>query len=181
MIVNFLLGLFLIFSIAIVAEENNLKIIMYFSLFSFMAASIYFVNMAFDIALAEIAVGCAFIPFIYVITISKQKKFTVYFYNETFYHETIDTGYIVEEFEKLMEEFCSTYEMKLNLVTHVEKYDPTIHGIFRKGNIDLIVTFNSEDKFLNVIGNRSNIMLEKLEKLIKNKGLIKLIRVDDNE
>ena len=181
MIVNFLLVLFLIFSIAIVFEKNNLKVIIFFSLFSFIAASIYFVNMAFDIALAEIAVGCALIPFIYVITISKQKKFTVYFYNETFYHETIDTGYIVEEFEKLMEEFCNIYELKLNLVTRVEKYNPTIHGIFRAGNIDLIVTFNLEDKFLNVIGNRSNMMISKLERIIKNKGLIKLIRVDDNE
>jgi len=181
LITNLLLILFLIFSIVTVFEKNNLKVIIYFSLFSFVAASIYFVNMAFDIALAEIAVGCAFIPFIYVITISKQKSFTVYFYNETFYHETLDTGYIVEEFENLMEEFCSIYELKLNLVTRVEKYNPTIHEIFRKGNIDLIVTFNLEDKFLNVMGNRSNIMISKLERLIKNKGLIKLIRVDYDE
>ena len=82
--INYLLViLFLILSIIIVFEKNNLKVIIYFSLFSFVASSIYFVNMAFDIALAEIAIGCAFIPLIYIITISKQKLFTVFFYNET--------------------------------------------------------------------------------------------------
>ncbi len=71
----------LIMAIAVILTNNNLRLIMYFSVFSFGAAASYFVLKAPDIALAEVAIGCAFVPLIYLITIGKQKIFTVVFFD----------------------------------------------------------------------------------------------------
>ena len=63
-------GILIILSIAIVVHKNNGTIIILIASFSLVTASLYLINRAPDVAIAEIAIGSAIIPLIYVISIS---------------------------------------------------------------------------------------------------------------
>ncbi len=181
MLSTILIALIFIFAVAVVTTENNLLIIMYFSIFSFGAAAAYFVMKAPDIALAEVAIGCAFVPLIYLITIAKQKVFTVVFFDGdigehgSLNFETIKRFYIV------LDKFCVDYGLNLNLINRPTRYSTTVHGAFRPGNIDLICIFHPERDYIEVMGNASNIMLTNLEQRLHEDGHIKWKRVKDNE
>ena len=171
----------LVMAIAVIITKNNLYLIMYFSVFSFAAAASYFVMKAPDIALAEVAIGCAFVPLIYLITIGKQKIFTVVFFDGdigehgSLNYETIRRFYIV------LDHFCLDYGLDLNLINRPTKYSTSVHGIFRPGNIDLICIFQPEADCIEVQGNASNIMLTHLEQRLHEDGHIQWKRVRDNE
>lgn len=176
-----LFGFILVLAIAIILTENNLYLIMYFSVFSFAAAAAYYVMRAPDIALAEVAIGCAFVPLIYLITIGKQKVFTVVFFDGdvgehgSLEYETIMRFYIV------LDKFCMDYGLDLNLINRPTKYSTTVHGAFRPGNTDLICIFHPEADCIEVRGNASNIMISNLEQRLHEDGHIQWKRVMDNE
>jgi len=69
--------LMIIIAIAIVLHKKNFTIIILIASFSLIAASLYIINKAPDVAIAEVAIGSAIIPLIYVISISRQREFIV--------------------------------------------------------------------------------------------------------
>lgn len=171
----------LILAIAVVATNNNLFLIMYFSVFSFAAAAAYFIMKAPDIALAEVAIGCAFVPLIYLITIGKQKVFTVVFFDgDVGEHGSLDFE-TIRRFYIVLDKFCIDYGLDLNLINRPTRYSTTVHGIFRPGNIDLICIFHPEVDCIEVRGNASNIMLANLEQRLHEDGHIQWKRVIDDE
>lgn len=158
-------------------EENNLTLIIYYAIFSFGAATIYFFVQAPDLALAEIAVGCAFIPLIYVIAIGKLKTFTVVIHcydkgNKCEYNEEAK-----EELLKLLNDFCYLYALELNVIWAVREEDAPVTSIFRVGNTDLIVNYLNALKQFEIQGNSSNIMMPRLEKMIAASTCVKLKKV----
>ncbi|MBN2897362.1 MAG: DUF4040 domain-containing protein [Clostridia bacterium] len=181
MIVRILLVILIILAILVVKEKNNLHLIMYFSIFSFTAASVYFLNYALDIALAEVAVGCAFVPLIYLITVSKQNVFTVLIDKEFLHGEDYQDNDLYKKLVFLLEDFCSYYTLELKVVTKRVRYYPTVQGIFRPGNIDLIVSLDEENNHLVITGNKSNIMIPRLDKMTRKYKNIDLIEVDEYE
>lgn len=181
MVVIILLFILVILSIVIVKEENNLHLIIYFSIFSFTTASVYFLNHALDIALAEIAVGCAFVPLIYLITVSKQNTFTVLIDNEFLHDVSYKNNDLYKKLIFLLEDFCEYYTLELKIVTQKVKYYPTVQGVFRPGNIDLIASLDEETNHLVITGNHSNIMIPRLDKMIRKYKNIDLIKVDEYE
>ncbi|MCT4634407.1 MAG: DUF4040 domain-containing protein [Firmicutes bacterium] len=177
---NRLLIILLIFYIvAIYNTKDNLNTIIIFSIFSFTSASLYFLNSAPDIALAEIAIGCAFVPLIYTIAIFKRKVLTVVFYNELLDGTRSGTYMQVLDFYKLLDEFCDFYDFKLKLVTHPKGYNPTVHGIFRVGNVDILASIKNEDRKIKIWLNSKNIMYMRMEDLAKKYENIEVIKVDD--
>src|SRR5210317_459337 len=70
-------GILIVLAIAIVLHKNNGTIIILIASFSLVTASLYIINRAPDVAIAEIAIGSAIIPLIYVISISRQREFIV--------------------------------------------------------------------------------------------------------
>ncbi len=66
--------LLIIILVAIILSNENLKIIIYSSVFSLICAILYFLYSAPDVALAEAAIGSAIVPLIYIISISKHSK-----------------------------------------------------------------------------------------------------------
>ncbi len=66
--------LLIIIIITIIKSTENLKIVIYSSIFSLMCAILYFLYNAPDVALAEAAIGSAIVPLIYIIAIAKHSK-----------------------------------------------------------------------------------------------------------
>ena len=168
-------------SIIMILEKNNLNLIIYYFVFSFLAASLYFLSKAPDIALAEIAVGCAFVPIIYIIAISKQNKFNVLLYDGEEALNNLEYRQYYDELYFFLSDFCSEYGLELNIITKKIKYYPTVHGVFRPGNVDLIAAFNTDEEVLWIIGNKSNLMYPKLETISHSYENIMIVRVADDE
>lgn len=67
-------ALLIIILIVIIFSKENLKIVIYSSVFSLICAILYFLYNAPDVALAEAVIGSAIVPLIYIISISKHSK-----------------------------------------------------------------------------------------------------------
>ncbi len=181
MLDTLLFSVIVILAVVVIRTNNNLLLIMYFSLFSFASAAAYFVMHAPDIALAEVAIGSAFIPLVYLITIGKQKVFTVVFFDgEVGEHGSLDFE-TIRRFYIVLDKFCIDYGLSLNLINRPTRYNTTVHGVFRPGNIDLICVFSPETECIEVRGNASNMMLNNLEVRLHEDGHILWKRVTDNE
>lgn len=169
----FFMILLLIVTLAVIKEKNNFKLIIFFSGFSLIAASLYFYNHAPDVALAEIAVGSAFIPLIFLITISKQRTFTV-MNNE-------NKEFVYQE---VLEEFCREENLKLKIVFESEVFDDSaksIHGVFRRQDIDLIIDYDDKKKKYYITGKKSNLMINKFIVMTQDIHNINVIRISDEE
>lgn len=173
MIKIILMLLLLLVTTVIVFEKNNQRIIVYFSVFSLIAASLYFYNHAPDVALAEIAVGSAFIPLIFLITISKQQTITV----------MMNTS---KEFiyKNLLEEFCKSENLKLKIIKSEDVHDDeakSIHGAFRRQDIDIIVDYNSKKKRYDLTCKESNLMIDRFMRMTNKVHGIRIIKATDEE
>lgn len=161
MVTLLLLLLLLIIAISINFVKNNYYMILYTAMFSFCAASLYFVNSAPDLALAEMAIGCAFVPLIYTIAIRRQNTFTVVFFSQEGSGAYCPPELLIE-FMGIMEIYCAEKGMKLRLVTHPEAYEATASGIFKMGNTDLIANYFEEEEKLHLWGDLSNKLIPPL-------------------
>ncbi len=168
-----LLILLCIISIAIVREKNHGRTIVLFSAFSLVAASLYFYHHGPDVALAEIVVGSALIPLIFLISISKQRTFTV-------------INNIGEQFDQMevLEQFCHDENLKLDIVDNNENESNTLKvmtGIFRRQDIDLIIDINAPKKKFILVGKKTNIMLGRLETRVSDIKNMELRLLSDRE
>lgn len=161
MIIFGLLILMLLIVSALYFVQNNYLLILYASLFSFAAACLYFVCAAPDLALAEIAIGCAFIPLIFTIAIMRQNTFTVVFFSKEGGQAYCDPEILIE-FMAVAEIFCEKHRLKLKFVMHPNSYEPSVKGIFRLGNTDLIANYFEEANLLNIWGNMGNKLIPEL-------------------
>lgn len=175
-----LLLLLVCLSIILLVVKNNLHLVMFFSVFSFTAAAVYFFSQAPDIALAEVAVGSAFIPLVYLIAIGKQKKFNVLLDFVGAKGQIIEPESI-RSFTEVLEQFCLDYSLELNLVHYEGEEGPNVQRIFRVGNVDLICHYHLAEDSIEMKGNASNIMLNSLEQRLQEDGRIVWKRVKDHE
>ncbi len=168
-----LMLLLLVITTVVVIEKNNKRVIVFFSVFSLIAASLYFYNNAPDVALAEIAVGSAFIPLIFLITISKQQTFTVMMNTEKSFL-----------YEDLLRQFCKDENLKLKIIHTEDVFNDearSIHGAFRRQDIDIIVDYNSKKKRYDMTCKESNVMIERFERMTQKVHGIRIIRSTDEE
>lgn len=172
MIKTFLLLLLFIVTLLTVVEKNNQKLVVYFSVFSLLAASLYFYNHAPDVALAEIAVGSAFIPLIFLIAISKQRTFTVLLNNT----DDFTYQYLVDEF--LLEENLKLKLLNTSNVDHEEA--KSVSGVFRRLDVDLIIDYSHKKKKYYLLCKSGNKLIDRFEKKVSHVQKIRIIRhVDD--
>lgn len=168
MIKTFLLLLLLVVTVLTVVQKNNQKLVVYFSVFSLVAASLYFYSHAPDVALAEIAVGSAFIPLIFLIAISKQRTFTV-----------LLNGLENFVYQGLMEEFCLEENLKLKIlnadeVDHQEA--KSVSGVFRRFDVDMIIDYSPKKKKYYLLCKSDNKLIDRFEKKVHGNHKIRLIR-----
>jgi len=127
--------LLIILTIFILKEDHYLRMVIYYATFSLIAAVLYYLFHAPDVALAELAIGCAFIPLIFIIGISKQREFVVIYHPKD---EVFINGFGKKckyEFDMLTL-FCLENKLSLKVI---EGSEITVEGIFRPHNVDLIV------------------------------------------
>ena len=174
--------LLIILAIAIVVHRNNGTIIILITSFSLVTASLYIMNKAPDVAIAEVAIGSAIIPLIYVISISRQREFIVldkalddFIISD---NQFTGVGYI------LLKRFTDLYHLELNITN-----DP---GLCKLGtgrdqllceqtNVDLIVTKDEETNKYILKGKKSSILLQKLESMAKDYDNIEVIQFKDRD
>lgn len=173
MIKTFLLILLLFITLLTVVQKNNQKLVVYFSVFSLIAASLYFYNHAPDVALAEIAVGSAFIPLIFLIAISKQRTFTVMLDQSG--------GFI---YQTLVDDFCTEENLKLKLI-HAEDIDhddaKSVSGVFRRLDVDMIINYNFKKKRYDLLCKSNNKLIDRFENQAQPYHKIKIIRLTDED
>lgn len=170
---NMMQLLLIIITVVIIKSKNNIKLVVFFSLFSLITAILYYFNKAPDVALAEIAIGSAIMPLIFIVSISKQSEFVVINHTEDdFLDSNIGTGY------ELLMDFTKHYNLKLKI------YDielDSLKGIFRSKNVDLIVEKSeSENKYV-LKGKGSTVLMIKLEQMIKNMPDINIVKISEDE
>lgn len=171
--INTLLSLLLLcLAIVLMVTEHKFKLIAYFAAFSVTAACLYFVNYAPDISLAEIAVGCAFIPLIFTIAITRQNTLVVLFFHKPDEQSYCDPDVMIE-FMTIAEAFCSDNGLKLKILTKPIHYMPDINGIFKPGNIDLLADYQEETKVLKLHGNLKNVLIPKLKERLRGHKRLK--------
>lgn len=137
---NMMQLLLIIIAIVIVTSKNNIKSVVFFSLFSLITAILYYFNKAPDVALAEVAIGSAIMPLIFIVSISRQREFVVINHTEDDFLDRSDgPGY------ELLIDFTKHYN--LNLKIYNIELD-SLKGVFRSRNADLIVEKSqSENKY----------------------------------
>lgn len=173
MIKTFLLILLLAITLGVVAQKNNQKLVVYYSVFSLIAASLYFFNNAPDVALAEISVGSAFIPLIFLIAISKQRTFTVMVY------EVVKQDYLA-----FLDVFCNEENLKLKIIDAESVQDDeakSIFGVFRRQDIDVIVHYNPRKERYTMTCKKSNVMSARFKELSEDFKDIRVIQAIDVE
>lgn len=158
-----LIILLLVMSVLLTTIEDRFRLVMFLALFSFVAACLYFIHAAPDVALTEVAIGCAFIPLIYTIAISRQNTFTVVFFSQDGGDAYCPPELLIE-FMSLAEVFCASKALKLKIVTNDQRYTPDVKSVFRLGNTDLIANYFPETGHLTVWGNGKNKMIPELAK-----------------
>lgn len=173
MIEGILQLLLIIIAIAIIKNKNNIKLAVFFSLFSLITAVLYYLNKAPDVALAEVAIGSAIMPLILIVSISRQREFVVINHTEDdFLDSESGAGY------ELLMDFTKHYNLKLKI--HNIELD-NLKGIFRSRNVDLIVDKSeSEDKYL-LKGKGSTVLMNKLEQMIEDIPDIDIIKISEDE
>jgi putative multicomponent Na+:H+ antiporter subunit B len=67
----------IIIALTVIFHKQNFTIIIFISAFGLIAALLYAINQAPDVAIAEVAIGSAIIPLIYVISIARQREYIV--------------------------------------------------------------------------------------------------------
>lgn len=168
--------LLIIIAISIVLHERNFTIIILISAFSLVAATLYTINKAPDVAIAEVAIGSAIIPLIYVISISRQREFIVL--------DKIHHGFIAPD-EKLegiiydiLEEFVRINDLRLNICCDLEgdEFDLT-----KELNVDLIVTTDLQTGKFIIKGKKSNVLVSKLSKMVKKYEQIEIIEFKEGD
>lgn len=170
---NLMQLLLIIITIFIIRSKNNIKLVVFFLFFSLITAILYYLNKAPDVALAEIAIGSAIMPLIFIVSISRQREFVVINHTEDDFLDIEDgPGY------ELLMDFTKHYNLNLKI------YDielDNLKGVFRSRNVDLIVEKSqSENKYF-LKGKESTILMNRLEYLVKNRPDIDIVKVSEVE
>lgn len=170
---NILVIIAIFLSIVIIKEKNNLNIIIYTSALSLISVCLYYMYKAPDLALAEIAIGSAIVPLIFIISIAKQNEFIVISY--------LNDDFLINDKEKgnglgyeILEEFCRHYELKLKVYNMVEE---GLYCTLKRRDADLIVEKDIKKNIYLFKGKESSILMSKLEKDTEDVEILEVIKI----
>ncbi len=173
--------LLIMIAFAIVIHKNNGTIIILIASFSLVTASLYVINNAPDVAIAEVAIGSAIIPLIYVISISRQREFIVLdkAMDDFIIRDNALTGigYVI------LKRFSDFYHLELNITNDPMYYKEGASKdqvLTEQTNVDLIITKDPQNENGYVFkGKASNVLMNKLEELIKDYDNIRIVKFKD--
>lgn len=169
-----LYGLIIFFIIIMLREKESLRLIIYFAVFSLLMSVLYFLYYAYDVALAEIAIGSALLPLFFIIALGKQKTFVVVsrVKDEFFSEKTDRPGY------KILQRFTDSYNLGLEVFF---EHPVKIKGAFRERNVDLIVLRSHRDGKYVFIMKKSSVLHYKLQRMLEDDPRIRFEIVEEDE
>jgi len=167
--------LLIIIAISIVLHKENFTIIILIASFGLVAATLYALNQAPDVAIAEVAIGSAIIPLIYVISISRQREFIVL---DRVNHDNFELDEENIQIYELLTSFVETYDLKLNVIAGIEGSD---EDLTRELNVDLIISYNDERKRFELKGKSSSILMVRLKELCQDYPFIRVIGLKEGD
>jgi putative multicomponent Na+:H+ antiporter subunit B len=172
-----LLQIFLIITaVAVVFHKNHFTIIILMSVFSLIAATLYTINQAPDVAIAEVAINAAIIPLIYVIAISRQRELIVY---DKLQHGTIDPDQpLVGEIYQYLDTFSQKHKLKLNICCDLDGND---QAVFHDLNVDILVDLDHHKKQYILKGKSSNVLMKRMMKDLKGKTNVRFEMLEEGE
>lgn len=169
-----LYGIIIFFIIIMLREKESLRLIIYFAVFSLLMSVLYFLYHAYDVALAEIAIGSALLPLFFIIALGKQKNFVVVSrVEDAFFSEKEDCpGF------KLLKRFTDSFDLTLDVFFehHVQ-----IKGAFRERNVDLIIVKSHRDGKYVFVMKKSSVLHHKLQRMLQKDPRIRFEVVEEDE
>jgi putative multicomponent Na+:H+ antiporter subunit B len=176
-IVSYALQIILIvIAIAVVVHKRNFTIIILIATFGLVAASLYIMNKAPDVAIAEVAIGSAIIPLIYVISISRQREFIVLDRAQDGFieygHELSGEGY------EILAEFVKLYDLSLNICVDIQGKE---RSLINELNVDLIIARDLQTGAYILYGKSSSVLLSKLTTMVKDKTNIRVVKIKEDK
>jgi len=166
----------IIVAIAIVLHKSKFTIIILISAFSLIAATLYMMNQAPDVAIAEVAINAAIIPLIYVISISRQREFIVL---DKIRHGFIDPNEkLTGEVYEALTAFTSKNNMKLNVCCDISGSEEVLT---RDLNVDLILDKLPDSETYILKGRASNLLFARLKEDTKDIEHIKIELIEDGD
>ena len=88
------------------------------------------------------------------------------------------------EYMETLIEFCREENLKLKYFNENEIIDDeakSIHGAFRRKDIDLIIEYDERKKVYEIIGKKSNILIPKYKEMTRKNKKIHVVRIGDLE
>jgi putative multicomponent Na+:H+ antiporter subunit B len=164
-------------SIMMIKEKNNFNLIIYSSGFSLICASLYYKYNAPDLTLAEIAIGSALIPLIFIIAIGKQKEFIVLSYVEDEFIRNLE-GAGCGRGCTILKNFCSHYDLKLKI--YFAGNDKPLKQTGQK-SADLIIEKCTQSNKYILKGKQSSILMLKLQMLVKDIEDIQVVGLEEHD
>lgn len=154
--------LMIIVALGIVFHKKNFTIIILIASFGLIAAGLYIINQAPDVAIAEVAIGSAIIPLIYVISISRQREFIVLDKTKKGFIDPDEelTGEVYE----ILTEFVKDHDLRLNVCCDIRGSEEELTSQL---NVDLIIALDKNTKKYILKGKSSNILMSKLRTLVE--------------
>ncbi len=165
--------LLIIIAIVVVFHKENFTIIIFIASFGLVAATLYAINQAPDVAIAEVAIGSAIIPLIYVISISRQREFIVLDRIDHDMHELDQENQIV--YDRLVQ-FADDHHLKLNICAGIKG---TEKELTRELNVDLIITYNDANSTFELKGKSSSVLMKDLKSLTADASFIEVLTIED--
>jgi len=169
-------------ALAIILHKNNGTIIVLIASFSLVTATLYIINSAPDVAIAEVAIGSVIIPLIYVISISRQREFIVVdkAQDDFLRHDDVISG-IGYQF---LQRFTNFYHLELNLaddspLCYID--DANDRVMCEKTNVDLIISKDEETGHYVFKGKESSLLMTKLKTMAKDYDHIHVVTFKDRD
>ncbi len=129
------LSFILLVILAIIFSKSTLRAIILLSVFSMISSLMYYLYQAPDVAMAELAIGAAIVPLIYVISITRQKKYIVVNNTQDHFLDHGMAGYM------LLAHFCKQQNLDLVILDEAPTQETFL---FSRKDIDLIVDVDKD-------------------------------------
>ncbi|WP_025436281.1 Na(+)/H(+) antiporter subunit B [Peptoclostridium acidaminophilum] len=163
-------------AVAIVVHTDLFNIVILYSIFSLLCATLYLVYMAPDVALAEAAIGSAFVPMIFIVAISKQREFIVLSRLEDGFLSAGSDGSRPGRGYVILKALCRQYGLKLVLCPSGEE---KACRILARSSADIFV-YEEDGEYI-MEGKGSSLIMERLSHMLIDHEDISLVLTGDDE
>jgi putative multicomponent Na+:H+ antiporter subunit B len=163
----------IVIALTVIFHKQNFTIIIFISAFGLIAALLYAINQAPDVAIAEVAIGSAIIPLIYVISIARQREYIVL---DRVNHQHFEFNEENAKVYELLNQFVIDHDLKLNVCSNIPGDEYTLTDEL---NVDLIISFDSKKKTFVLKGKKSSILIDHLKEASKELTFVEVIGLKD--